>query len=115
MSGARIVIDEKGDAADIIKAVKTPYAGRKVNGYRVRIFFDNAQDARQKASVARARLNELFPDVSSYMNYENPYFEVTAGNCLTQEEAVILWGKLKSSFDKAFITRVEIPLSVFFD
>ncbi|WP_304401270.1 hypothetical protein [uncultured Alistipes sp.] len=47
------------------------------------------------------------------MDYDDPYFKVTVGNCVTYEEAVILCGKIKDSFELAFPIRVEIPLSVF--
>ena len=36
------------------------------------------------------------------MFYENPYFRVTVGNCLTLEEAIILKGRVSGTFPKAF-------------
>ena len=82
-------------------------------GYRVRIFLDNGQNARSSALAAKARFNEIYPDIPAYWKYEAPYFSVSVGNCLTSEEAIILWGKINSAFDQAFIIRTDIPLSLF--
>lgn len=112
-SGGRIKVTERGDAAQIIRTFNPGDPDRKVKGYRVVIFFDNSHNARQGGDAALARFKELYPDVSARMSYENPHFKVTAGNCLTLEEAMILWGRIKNVFEKAFITREEIPLSFF--
>ena len=37
------------------------------------------------------------------MVYENPYFKVAVGDCLTTEEAIILKGRVSSAFPKAFV------------
>lgn len=112
-TGAAINVSQYGDAADLIRNLESRRTAQKINGYRVRIFFDNSQYARDKGLATRARFNELFPNTWSNMVYENPYFKVTVGNCLTNEEAVILWGRVRSSFNTAFVVREEIPLAVF--
>ena len=45
------------------------------------------------------------------MGYENPYFKVSVGNCLTAEEAIILKGRVSASFPKAFLKNEEIAVS----
>ena len=88
-------------------------SGTKIPGYRVRIFLDNGQNARASANGAIARFREIYPDIPAYLSYENPYFKVTVGNCLTSEEAIILLGKIRDAFDRAFLVREEISLSLF--
>ena len=39
--------------------------------------------------------------------------KVTVGNCLTMEEAIILWGKIRDAFDRAFIVPESMPLELF--
>ena len=41
-----------------------------------------------------AKFKEIYPSIPVYMDYDDPYFKVTAGNCITYEEAVILCGKI---------------------
>ena len=43
--------------------------------------------------------------------YENPYFKVAVGNCLTAEEAIILKGKIASTFPKAFVKSEEFSMA----
>lgn len=109
--GARVRVVEHEEAASVVAASDRKAAPARLNGYRVCIFFDNGQDARAGAMEAKKIFEEQFPDIKLYMVYENPYFRVTVGNCLTIEEAVILKGKLAATFPKAFPKAEELQLS----
>ena len=78
--------------------MQTNQSGVKIRGYRVRIFSDNSQNARSAGQNALSRFRELYPGIPADMTYDTPYFKVTVGNCLTAEEATILWGKIKRRF-----------------
>lgn len=108
--GARVQVVEHDTAAEWVAqdAVIDPAA--RLRGYRVCIFFDNGQDARAGAMAAKQSFEEHFPDIKLYMVYENPYFRVTVGNCLTIEEAIILKGKVATLFPKAFPKSEELLL-----
>ncbi len=110
--GSTVRIIEHGDAASVLARSLRPAEGG-VPGYRIRIFFDNGQNARTEAVDAVARFRSAYPDVPVYMSYENPYFMVTAGNCMNIEEALILWGRIKNTFVKAYPMRQNIPLDEF--
>ena len=75
------------------------------------IFFDNGSSARANAEAAMMSFNALYPDVRSYMGYENPYFKVLVGGCVTSEEAIVLLGRITPNFPKAYITREDIKLT----
>lgn len=109
--GARVRVIEHEEAAGIVAASDRKAAPARLNGYRVCIFFDNGQDARAGAMEAKKTFEEQFPDIKLYMVYENPYFRVTVGNCLTIEEAVILKGRVATAFPKAFPKAEELQLS----
>lgn len=108
--GARITIREEGDAAQVVAASAAATAPLRLRGYRVCIFFDNGQNARAEAMEARKLFEEHFAGIPLYMVYENPYFRVTVGNCLTIEEAIILKGKVAGHFPKAFPKSEELTL-----
>ena len=108
---ARITIAEQDTAANAVASADAAQAAPRLRGYRVCIFFDNGQDARSGAMEARKIFTENYPDIPLYMVYENPYFRVTVGNCLTIEEAIILKGKLATLFPKAFPKSEELTLS----
>lgn len=110
VTGSRVVVRESSD----IEGVLNRAGGlEKVRGYRVRIFFDNSQNARSNAQAIMNQFAELFPDIPVYMIYENPYFKVAVGNCLTEDEAMIISGRIKGKFDRAFWAREDIPIGAF--
>ena len=102
-----VQITEHGDAATIVEQ-SLEVTPKAVNGYRIVIFMSNTQSARRDAVAAQENFAALFPQEQSYLTYENPYFKVAVGNCTTQEEAIILLGRLRGTFPKAFIMRESI-------
>lgn len=94
-----------------IKNIATPQnqTVNSIRGYRIRIFFDNSQSARSSAQQVQEQFKGLYPSIPCNLIYENPYFKVTVGNCLSMEEAIMLWNKVSKSFEKAFIIREDIP------
>ena len=109
LSGARTEVKihfGAEEAMDKYNAQTTPK--ESYQGYRIRIFASNSQSARAEAEAAIAVMEENFK-VPVYFAYENPYFLVTCGNCLSHEEAIILLSKVKRHFPKAFIVMAESP------
>ena len=103
---------EVGDAATIVEQ-NLRQEPKAVNGYRIVIFMSNSQTARRDAVTAQENFTTLFPNEQSYLSYENPYFKVAVGNCTSQDEAIILLGRLRHTFPKAFIVRESINISEF--
>lgn len=103
----KVVVKEQGDAATIVEA-NLHQEAKAINGYRIVIFMSNKHSARQDAIATQQQFVELYPNESVYLSYENPYFKVTVGNCLTQEEAIIMLGRLQGNFPKAFISSARI-------
>jgi hypothetical protein len=82
--------------------------GRSINGYRVRIFFDNKQTARVESEKTLKKFEQMFPDVLAYRTYVNPYFKVTVGDCRTKSEAMVLLGRVRKEFPSAFVVKENI-------
>lgn len=112
---AQVNVTEHGDAARAVADASRAGQRLRVPGYRVCIFFDNGQDARAGAMAAKTLFEETYPGEKVYMVYENPYFKVSAGNCLTSEEAVILKGRVSATFPKAFLKNEVLPISDLLD
>ena len=109
--GASVEVREHGDASSAVASATVQSARANVRGYRIGIFYDNSQDARVRAAEAEQMFRASFPSIPVYKDYRNPYFIVTVGNCLTQEEATILWGRVKTIFPKAHISRTEFSIA----
>ncbi len=108
---AAVTVVEHGNAAEAVAQAARQNARVRFKGYRVCIFFDNSQNARARAVEARELFESSFPETKVYMVYENPYFKVAAGDCVTSEEAIILLGRIRSVFPKAFTVREDLTIA----
>ncbi|MFI3331995.1 MAG: hypothetical protein SNI51_06110 [Rikenellaceae bacterium] len=109
-----LTINESSAAKDaLLKIEASRKYSSQVNGYRVGIFFDNGQNARSNALEARSKFKENFPGEPIYMLYESPYYKVSVGNCLTEEEAIILFERVKGVFPNAYVMREMLKLNSF--
>ena len=105
---AQVTVAEHGDAARAGQQLR-------VRGFRVCIFSDNGPEARNGAFAAQKLFEETYPGVKVYMDYKIPYFVVSVGDCLSNEEAVILKGRVTGTFPKAFLKNEEFPISNLLD
>ncbi len=84
-----------------------------VDGYRIRIFFDNSQQARTECDEEQKRYLELYPNDNTYIDYQAPYFKLTVGDFVNHEEAQIKWHKVVVDFKTAFIVKEKIDINLF--
>lgn len=95
----------------IVDAMKAHFAenpSRKISGYRVRIYFDNSQNARNASEAALNSFREMHPSVPAYRSYQNPFFKVTAGDFRTKSEAMAFLQKVKGMFPASFVVKENI-------
>jgi hypothetical protein len=83
-----------------------------MNGYRVRIFFDNKQSARTASEETLKRFESMYHDVVAYRTYANPYFKVTVGDFRTKSEAMALLERIRYEFPSAFVVKENIAFPV---
>ncbi len=83
----------------------------ETDGYRIRIYFDNRQDAREASEKAQERSKRLFPGYSTYRTYIYPNFKVTVGDFRTKAEAQIALKEVARYFPSAFVVkeRMKFP------
>lgn len=106
-----VTVSEHGDAMDAVAKAAHENLRLRFKGYRVCIFFDNGQDARAGAEAARSLFTATYPTTKVYISYNAPYFTVTAGDCVTAEEAIILMGRIRETFPKAFPRSEELTVA----
>ena len=98
--------------ANSMKSHVASNSSRTISGYRVRIFFDNKQNARTESENVLKKFKGLFPDVMAYRIYANPYFKVTVGDFRTKSEAMALLTRIKGAFPSAFVVKENIEYPV---
>lgn len=109
LTGAKVVCVEYESAREAVEKFDAQTSPMEsLRGYRIRIYSGNHQLARAEAEAAKALFEENYT-VPAYFVYDNPYFLVTCGNCLSQEEAMILLRSVRVHFPKAFIVMADIP------
>ena len=83
-------------------------AEKVIHGYRVRIFFDNKQDARSASEQTVSRFRQSHPGVTVYRSYTAPFFKVTVGDCRTRSEAMQLLQRVRGEYPSAFVIKETI-------
>ena len=105
---AQVTVTEHDDAARAV--ADAARAGQRLyfeGFHRVCVFSDKRACGARRGFAAKALFEETYPDVKVYVDYEIPYFIVSAGNCLTKEEAIMLKGRVSATFPKAFSQAAE--------
>lgn len=82
----------------------------KLQGYRVRIFFDSDQNARSRSEAIAAGFAQNYPDVPVYRSHVSPYFKVTVGDFRTRDEAQRFASRLTNSgaYRYVFVVKEQI-------
>jgi len=114
---------DAGDAADVrihqsqlirnsLKNHILSNSDRPLDGYRVRIFFDNRQSARTDSEKMEKEFSAAHPDIPVYRSYVNPYFKVTVGDFRTKSEAMLLLRSIVKEYPTAFVVKENINYPV---
>lgn len=109
---ADVDITQPTEVAEALRRQVYSNEDRPLNGYRVRIFFDNKQTARVESEETLKRFESLYHDIVAYRTYANPYFKVTVGDFRTKSEAVKLLERIKREFPSAFVVKENIEFPV---
>lgn len=108
----KVNVRQSQQIANSMKSHVASNGARTISGYRVRIFFDNKQNARTESEAVLKRFKGLYPDVMAYRIYANPYFKVTVGDFRTKSEAMALLARIKGTFPSAFVVKENIEFPV---
>lgn len=77
-------------------------------GYRIQIFFDSGSQARIKANDVKSKFLTLYPDLSIYLTYEQPFFKIRVGDFRNMLEAQGFKNIVLAEFPNAFIVSDKI-------
>ena len=77
-------------------------------GYRISIYSNLGNTAREESQDIKAKFYDLFPLISVYAEYDSPYFKVYVGDYRTKIDALKDFKKIKRHFKSAFIVPDKI-------
>ena len=83
-------------------------AGKKLTGYRIRVYFDNGQNARNKSEAIARSISNAFPGIGVYRTFESPNYKVSVGDFRTKDEALKVFHSLKANYPTALLLKETI-------
>ena len=81
---------------------------RKLTGYRIRVYFENGQNARSRSEAIARSISGSYPGIGVYRTFESPNFKVCVGDFRTKDEALKVYHSLKASYPTAIILKETI-------
>ena len=66
-----------------------------VSGYRIQIFKESGNRALDQAQQTINKFHEIFPEIPTYLSFQEPYYRVRAGNFKTRLEALYYLEEIK--------------------
>jgi len=104
----KINIEQSKNVLSAFYAHVEQSSNKKINGFRIRIFFDNKQDARNHSSSVAGNFSASHPYVPVYRTHTSPYFKVTVGDFRTKSEAMMLLKQIEAEYPSAFLVKETI-------
>ena len=83
-------------------------SGKKITGYRIRVFYDNSPQARSRSEKVASSIRNQYPGVGVYRTFDSPNFKVAVGDFRTKDDALKVYVALKSSYPTALIIKETI-------
>ena len=101
-------VDQDSRIDSLLNRYAENAASRRILGYRIRIFNNNAQNAREVSLEVENNFREKYPEVSVYRSFAEPNFRVTVGDFRTKSEAEKFKREIEKDFTSTFIIQDNI-------
>lgn len=106
--GSGIRITQSSTVRNALAAYISSNSGKKIQGYRIRVFYDNSPQARTRSESVAAYIRNQYPEHGVYRTFESPNYKVTVGDFRTKDEALKIYMVLKSIYPTAYIIKENI-------
>lgn len=106
--GSSVIVSDSVSAAMLKQVERNRGRNRNVMGYKIRIYFDNAQNARTVSLQIVDTFSYYYPDIPVYRTYVNPYFKVTVGDFRTKSDAMRFLEAIRPKYPTVFLVREPI-------
>ena len=89
---------------------KVNFTSTGVDGYRVQIFSESGNNAKEHAQQSLTDYNQSLYENSAYLIYQQPNFKVRCGDYRTKAEARRLLKQLSGQYPGAYIVKDNIKI-----
>ena len=83
-------------------------ASKKLTGYRIRVYFENGQNARNRSEAVARSISGAYQGLGVYLTFDSPNFKVCVGDFRTKDEALKVFHSLKGAYPTAIILKETI-------
>lgn len=81
-----------------------------IPGYRIQIFFDSGNNARNKANIIKSEFMSKYPKIEAYLIFQEPNFKVRVGDFRIRIDAERFEKILQTNYQGSFVVIDEINL-----
>ncbi|MBR5176982.1 MAG: hypothetical protein IKW89_13810 [Bacteroidales bacterium] len=106
--GSGVTVNQSRTMQSALDGYIANNAAKKLTGYRIRVYFDNGQNARARSEAIARSISGAYPGIGVYRTFESPNFKVTVGDFRTKDEALKVYHALKSTYPTALLLRDTI-------
>ena len=106
--GSGVTVNQSAAMKSAFDSYVSANASKKVTGYRIRVYYENSQNARNRSEAIARTISGTYPGIGVYRTFESPNFKVCVGDFRTKDEALKLYHALKSSYPTAIILKETI-------
>jgi hypothetical protein len=106
--GPGVTVDQTPLVRQALQSYVLNNGEKPISGYRIRVFYDNGPQARDKSEAIEQLLKKQFPEVMVYRSFESPNYKVTIGDFRTKDEALKIYNALKGTYPTAYIIKENI-------
>ena len=106
--GSGVTVNQSRTMRSALDSYVSNNAAKKLTGYRIRVYFDNGQNVRNRSEAIARSISGTYPGIGVYRTFESPNFKVTVGDFRTKDEALKVYHSLKASYPTAIILRETI-------
>ena len=106
--GSGVTVNQSRTMRSALDSYVSNNAAKKLTGFRIRVYFDNGQNARNRSEAIARSISGTYPGIGVYRTFESPNFKVTVGDFRTKDEALKVYHSLRSSYPTAIILKETI-------
>lgn len=85
-----------------------------LDGFRIRIYLDNNQNARARSEQIIDKFKERYPDIGAYRSHTSPNFMVAVGDFRTADEAIKFQNQLATDYKGEYSNTYIIKEKIYF-
>ena len=106
--GSGVTVNQSRAMRSAFDSYVSNNASKKLTGYRIRVYFDNGQNARARSEAIARSVSNTFPGIGVYRTFESPNYKVSVGDFRTKDEALKVYHSLKATYPTALLLRETI-------